>query len=158
MKKAEQINEIEKDFGKFFNDKFKELQKSKFLKRDELKDIPGIYVFYKGDDPIYVGRSDKIKERVQLHTRPGSHRGSATFAFFLAKKDYLEKYKEIKLNMAELEKDKKFIPFFKDQKKYLSDCKFKVLEENNDVLQTMLEPYIAYELGTYPKFNTFKNH
>ena len=57
------------------------------LSRDQLRDIPerGIYVFYENGSPIYVGRSNRIKERLLVHGRPSSRHNSATFAFNLAK-------------------------------------------------------------------------
>ena len=43
----------------------------------------GVYVFYKNGDPIYVGRSNNVRERIRKHGADSSDRHSATFAFKL---------------------------------------------------------------------------
>lgn len=45
----------------------------------------GIYLFSEGCKYLYVGRSDDISRRIQLHCRQGSTHNQATFAFRLAK-------------------------------------------------------------------------
>ena len=45
----------------------------------------GIYVFYENNEPLYVGRSDNIRRRIQMHSRPSSPAGSANFAFILTR-------------------------------------------------------------------------
>ena len=120
-----------------------------------MPNCPGIYVFYNEfDQPIYVGGTDNIRTRIQHHTREGSKHGSATFAFNLAKKDY----GEIKKSRNELDKDEKFIELLLNHKKKLHQYNIRYIEIRNDVLQTMVEPYLAYKLGTYPDNNTFENH
>jgi len=59
------------------------------LSRDSLEAVPerGIYVLYEIDTPIYVGRSNRIRKRLQEHSRPSSTHYSAPFAFNLAKED-----------------------------------------------------------------------
>ena len=41
----------------------------------------GIYIFYESGKPLYVGRSDRMRERILEHGRPSSLHNSATFAF-----------------------------------------------------------------------------
>lgn len=55
-------------------DLLKQLENSPSKKRDILGTLPqkGIYVFYENECPIYVGRSNRIKERLQEHSRPSS--------------------------------------------------------------------------------------
>ena len=43
----------------------------------------GIYVFYENGRPIYVGRSNRLKDRIKEHGRPSSTHNSAPFAFNL---------------------------------------------------------------------------
>lgn len=158
MEKLKQVQQFEAEFGKFFKQKLKEFENSQPIKKDDLPNVAGIYVFYKYGQPIYVGRTDRIRQRIQEHVRPSSGSGSATFAFNLAKIDYVKNFGEIKSTRTELEIDDKFSSIFKEKKKYLSDCEYKILEIENDILQTMIEPYLAYKLGTYPIYNTFENH
>lgn len=156
--KRNAIKEIENDFTNFFMSKYNEIIKSKLLKRDELPKKSGIYIFYEIDNnneiPIYVGRTNKIRDRIQYHTRMSSQSDSASFAFILAK----SKFGETNLTRKELEKVQKFIEIFNEQKKRLNKCMFRCIEMENDILQTMFEPYLAYKLGTYPINNTFENH
>jgi predicted GIY-YIG superfamily endonuclease len=158
MEKLKQIQECESGFGKYFKSKLQELNDLNPVEKSDLPNSPGIYIFYKHGEPIYVGRTNKLKERVQMHVRPSSNRDTATFAFNLSKIEYVKKYGAIKMKRIDFENNIEFKELFVEKKKYLSDCKFKYLVEENDVLQTMLEPYLAYKLGTYPILNTFENH
>ena len=51
-------------------------------------DGQGIYVFYEDNRPLYVGRSDDIRTRIQIHSRPSSSAASANFAFILTRDDW----------------------------------------------------------------------
>ncbi len=64
-----------------------ELKGEPLLNRNELKDIPksGIYVFYREGRPVYVGRSNNLKRRIQEHGRLSSRHNSASLAFNIAK-------------------------------------------------------------------------
>lgn len=44
----------------------------------------GIYVFYENDCPIYVGRTNRMNDRILEHGRRSSPHNSASFAFLLA--------------------------------------------------------------------------
>lgn len=48
----------------------------------------GVYVFYEHGKPLYVGRSDDIRKRILVHSRPGSPAGSANFAFILTRAEW----------------------------------------------------------------------
>jgi predicted GIY-YIG superfamily endonuclease len=158
MEKLTQIHAVENDFDKFFKSKLKEMIDLEPVVKENLPNSPGIYVFYKSGEPIYVGRTDNIRKRIQMHLRPSSKRDTATFAFNLAKIDYFERYGNHKISRATLEKNEEFNQLFIEKKCYLSTCVFKFIIIENDILQTMLEPYIAYKLGTYPILNIFDNH
>jgi hypothetical protein len=141
---------------------FKEMQEqllsSEFLDRDNLPSFSGIYVFFKDDNPIYVGRANNIKKRIHGHTRPSSGHNSANFAFNLAKLEFAEKLYESKLGRQQLMENPEFVDKFTNFKQELFASKIKCLEVNNDVLQTIFEPYLAVKLKTYPINNTFENH
>ena len=117
-----------------------ELKKSKFRTRNELDDVTygGIYVFYdtKSRKPVYVGRSDNIKQRIQLHSRPSSGHGSATFAFKLAKENVTKDGININLERKLLEQNEIFKDKFKLAKSLVSNMLIKVVKEDNSVLQT----------------------
>ena len=63
--------------GKDFNNMgplLKRLEASRLHSRDTFKDLPqqGVYVFYDGEKPVYVGRSSRqtIKKRLQQPPPP----------------------------------------------------------------------------------------
>lgn len=156
--KRKEIKKVEHNLTDFFVSKYQEILKSELLKRDELPKISGIYVFYEIEDnkeiPIYVGRTNNVRNRIQYHTRMSSQSDSASFAFNLAK----IKYGKTNLKRKELEKEPDFMKIFIEQKERVNRCKFRCIEMENDILQTMFEPYLAYKLETYPINNTFENH
>lgn len=174
MKKIEEIQPYIKQMDLLFINEYEKINNAQSIDSEKLPNEGGIYVIYKGNEPIYVGRTDDIKERIKHHIKSYSRNGSATFAFNLAKRDF-EKQEgviiitrkkhnkgidgdSIKKTRKELEKDPIFKPLFDARKKYLADCKFRFISIENDLIQTMLEPYLAYKLGTYPINNAFENH
>jgi hypothetical protein len=72
---------------------FEKLANAGLKPRNNLGTLPqnGIYVFYENGRPIYVGRSNRMKDRIKEHGRPSSTHNSAPFAFNLAKKVAKEK-------------------------------------------------------------------
>jgi hypothetical protein len=135
-----------------------QLVKSPSKNRDTLGALPqkGIYLFYENECPIYVGRSNRIKERLQEHSRPSSTHTSATFAFNLAKKAAIEK--EIDVNNIPrviLEKDPDFSSLFSEAKEKVSRMSIKVIEIDDQIIQTIFEVYVSVKFNT---FNEFDNH
>jgi len=51
------------------------------------KQLPdaGIYLFTEGSRHLYVGRTNRLRKRLQQHCRPGSPHSSSPFAFRLAR-------------------------------------------------------------------------
>jgi predicted GIY-YIG superfamily endonuclease len=148
-----------------FQEYFDNLKKAELIKLSESSKVVlpkkgGIYVFYEGTEkPIYVGRTKDIRQRIQLHTRDSSKSESASFTFILAKIEYklifkLEKKQTRKVLMDNAE----FIPIFTKQKERVKNMHLKYILEEHDILQTILEPYFAYKLKTYPEYNTFETH
>ena len=122
----------------------------------------GVYVFYHGDMPTYVGRAQKgrsqdLKKRIQQHGQPGGHHNTATFAFNLAKLAYLQEdpdsYSETR---SELEKSAEFKPFFEVAKCLVAEMTIRVVEIRNPIEQTVFEVYAHMKLGT--PFNDFRTH
>lgn len=148
---------------KLFGDYYERIKSSKSYKRDELPKetakMPGIYMFLNDlNIPVYVGRTDDIRSRVQYHTREGSKSGSATYAFNCAKIEY-EKFKDIsKMTRKELDDDIEFKKIFLTQKKIVASHQIKYIQIRNDVLQAMIELYLAVKLKTYPQNQRFENH
>ena len=53
--------------------------------QDDLKRLPrrGVYAFYEGGEAIYVGLSNRMRERIREYRSTSSRQESATFAFKL---------------------------------------------------------------------------
>jgi len=134
------------------------LNNSSFLDKEELKNIPdkGIYVFYENGNPVYVGRSEKLKKRIQQHNRPSSGHTSATFAFNIAKQIAQRSEIDIERSRSELEKDPKFVEIFKNAKIRVSNMQIKVIEIDDPITQTLFEVYSALELKT--EYNDWRTH
>ena len=154
----EQLDILFKEYLKELNDF--SLLKLSDLKKGELPQKGGIYVFFENGKPIYVGRTKNIRTRVQSHKRTSSTKDSASFTFNLAKMNF-----EGLLNLSKIEKERNklmanlaFKIVFDKQKERVKDMDLKYIIEEHDILQTMLEPYLAYKLGTYPEYNKFETH
>jgi predicted GIY-YIG superfamily endonuclease len=123
-------------------------------------DIPlrGIYLFSDGDRHLYVGRSNRIRKRLQDHCRPSSGHNSATFAFRIARKEtgILEATYSKKGSRVELEKDPEFGSAFQDAKARVRTMNIRYIEENEPMRQALLEMYVALSLET--PYNDFDNH
>ena len=154
----------------FFNKHLDKLNRTDFIELNNLKigELPtsgGIYIFYEKKEPIYVGRTNNLNQRIRLHIRNSSKEESATFVFNLAKKQIIKNNEdsilfngERKVTRKELMKKPKFISMFNEKKKLVQNMKLKYIEENDDVIQTILEPYISVKLKTNNKYNSFRNH
>ena len=65
-------------------DKYNQLVSSKKYTYTDLPKklhLAGIYLFSKDGEALYVGRTNNVKKRLQLHTR--NNHNQATFAFLL---------------------------------------------------------------------------
>ena len=122
----------------------------------------GIYVFYENDEPIYVGRSNRIKNRLKEHSKDNSTHYSASFAFLLSK--YIAKEKNIalvnvdskKLTRSELVSHDLFKDIFAAQKQRVAKMKFKAIEMEDSNFQAVFEIYASMQLNTL--YNKFDNH
>jgi predicted GIY-YIG superfamily endonuclease len=119
----------------------------------------GIYVFFENNKPIYVGRSNNIKQRLNGHRSQGSDRFSATFAFRLAVNEYEKRYRESTkgIRRQSLEKDQNFSVIFREAKARVSVMGIKTVDIDDPITQTLFEVYAAMKLGTL-EFNSFDNH
>jgi predicted GIY-YIG superfamily endonuclease len=141
------------------------LNNNPMVNKDEIRmgqvSIPqkGIYILFENDKPIYVGRSNNIKQRLNGHCNQWSDRFSATFAFRLAIKEYESKYqKRVKgIRREDLESDSDFSILFQKAKARVAAMGIKVVEIEDPITQTIFEVYAAMKLDTL-EFNSFDNH
>ena len=137
----------------------RDLQSSQARRRNDLSDISerGIYVFYENEVPVYVGRSRKLKERLQVHSRPSSGHNSATFAFILATEVARKQNFEFgHMTRTQLENDPVFGEFFRQAKVRVGEMKIRVVEVTGPITQTVFEVYAALMLET--PHNDFETH
>ena len=138
------------------------------LNKDDYSEIgsinfkKGIYVFYENEEPIYVGRSNRIKSRLKEHSKDNSTHFSASFAFLLSK--HIAKEKNIalvnkdsrKLTREELVLHDLFKDIFAEQKQRVAKMKFKAIEIENSNFQAIFEIYASMQLNAL--HNNFDNH
>ena len=137
---------------------FLELKKAKLLFRDDLSRIPqhGVYVLYENGKPIYVGRSNRLKQRIQEHSRPSSTHNSAPFAFNLAKEKALKAGFNLSNPRSQLENEPTFKVLFTQAKQRVSQMRVRAIQIENQVTQTVFEVYAALALET--SRNDFNTH
>jgi len=138
---------------------FERLAKAPLRPWTNLGTLPnnGIYVFYEHEHPIYVGRTNRMKDRIKEHGRPSSTHNSAPFAFNLAKKAAIEKGINVNKRRVELEKDRAFSILFSEAKQRVSKMMVQVIEIDDPVIQTLFEVYVSITLKT-TEYNDFDTH
>lgn len=146
------------------------LKSCELLYRDlngQLPQVPdrGIYVFYNGDNPIYVGRTNGMRRRLQEHGRPSSGHNSATLAFAMASLIAADRGVDSigALSRDKLQSDPEFKKWFDATKEMVSKMGIRVVEVNDPIEQAVFEVYAALKLGTIRGrgqvgFNDFENH
>ena len=114
------------------------------------KEMPsvGIYLFSESGRHLYVGRSNRLRLRLQSHCRPGAKRHAATFAFRMAcikvgkaKATYKEG-----TSRAKLEGNPQFADIFRRAKERVRRMDIRFVEEIVPIRQALLEIYISVML------------
>ena len=122
----------------------------------------GIYVFYESGKSLYVGRSDRMRERILEHGRPRSLHNSATFAFLLAMEMATRKGINCTgITRDDLQIDDDFKPLYDQAKERVSNMQLRVVEVSDAIEQSVFEVYAALHLKTtrnYGGYNDFENH
>lgn len=108
---------------------------------------PGIYVLMENEQPIYVGRSKKIRQRIQNHI--GGRPEQSSFAFKLAREITGKKasYKP-EGSRQDLMNDPDFKNAFQITVDRIRNLKVKFVIIEDDVLQHLFEVYASLELKT----------
>ena len=147
------FEEIKQQMGPLLA-KLEDSDKETFVTRKRLPNR-GVYVFYEGDDALYVGRSNQIWERIRTHGRAGAGHNQATFAFrLLAKQQNLEIGHSAASNRAEVAKS--YFEEFRKQKLQVRNMNIKAVEITDDTVSYFFEAYaiLALETTEYNKFET----
>jgi hypothetical protein len=89
----------------------------------------GVYAFFENDKAIYIGRSNRMKERLKKHSSISADQYSASLAFRIAKKDYLDKsLVKKKPKNSELMANSDFLNRFNAAKMRISISKIRFIE------------------------------
>ena len=148
-------------------DLLNQLTGSNHIDRDRRGGLPlipkkGIYVFYKSGKPVYVGRTDRMRERILEHGRPSSLHNSATFAFLLALEMATSKSIDCTgTTRDDLQIADDFKPLFDKAKELVRNMEVKVVEVDDAIEQSVFEIYAALQLKTtreHGGYNDFENH
>jgi hypothetical protein len=118
----------------------------------------GIYLFSEGDDHLYIGRTNRLRERYGDHTRPSSSSDSAPFAFKLARlaTGKLKASYGGDQSRKGLLTDPVFFEAFRKAKDQVRAMDYRFVEEVDPTTQALLEAYCCIVLRT--KFNDFDTH
>ena len=150
-----QFDQLIDKMPKLLND----LKSQPLLTRDNLAGIPnqGVYVFYQNNKPVYVGRSNNLKRRIQQHGRLSSRHNSASLAFNIAK-EMMGRNEQIPkfITRKELEEAPGFDQVFFLARNTVANMKIRVIEIEDQIEQALFEIYAALTLNT--RYNDFSTH
>jgi predicted GIY-YIG superfamily endonuclease len=118
----------------------------------------GVYLFSEGSVHLYVGRTNRLRQRLKEHCRKSSTHNSAPFAFLLAKaaNGMMAASHQANGSRKQLEAHATFGPVFVAAKIRVSNMDLRYIEENDPLRQALLEMYAAITLQT--PHNSFENH
>jgi len=123
-------------------------------------DIPisGVYLFSEGTKNLFVGRSNRLRTRLQEHCRPSSNHNTAHFAFRLAREatGLIDASYTPEKSRAALERTPGFREVFAKSKERVRMMDVRFVEVADPLLQALLVIYVAVALQT--QFNEFQTH
>ena len=131
-----------------------DLKGSEERRWDEYSYAPqnGVYVFYENGQPIYVGRSNNMRNRIREHGADSSDRYSATFAFKLLRLALNEPEGRAE-DIERAHKDE-----YRQQRERVRAMTFRAVAITDQLEQTLFENYAIIEMDTAPKYNDFATH
>ncbi len=120
--------------------------------------IRGIYLLSEGNNHLYVGRTNRMRQRLRDHCAPSGSHFTATFAFRIARleTDRTTASYSKSGSRAELLKNMKFKSAFDKAKERIALMDTRFVEESDPVRQALLEIYAATVLKT--PYNDFDTH
>jgi hypothetical protein len=117
-----------------------------------------IYLFSEGDQHLYVGRTNRLRQRLRGHCIPSATHFTATLAFRMARQvtGLTQATYTTDGSRAALVDHEVFGPQFIMAKQQISQMELRYVEETDPVRQALLEIYTAVVLKT--PHNDFDNH
>lgn len=154
------------------NARFKHLTRSLQPKLKALLGMPGVkfvslpkamprravYLFSQGRRHLYVGRTNRLRQRLQNHCRPSGDHYTATFAFLIARRQTGRRRASYskRESRAALLRSPEFARAFNRAKSRVAKMNIRYVEERDPVRQALLEIYVATSLRT--SYNDFETH
>lgn len=144
------------------DDKLNELLASKPLAFGQLPTTmprAGVYLFTENEKHLYVGRSNRLRDRYFLHCRPGSRQNQASFAYKLAREGLGiqgASYVAGPQTRSGLAATSSFVEAFTAAKFRIQQMAYRHVEEADQTRQALLEAYCAIVLET--PYNDFDTH
>ncbi|MCX6096592.1 MAG: GIY-YIG nuclease family protein [Candidatus Bipolaricaulota bacterium] len=120
-------------------------------------DLPlaGIYLFSEDGQTLYVGRTNRLRRRLQDHAR--NSQNQATFAFLLAREETSKKAAyRTRSSRRDLMKDPDFRSAFDKARERIRGMDVQFVEETDPTRQALLE--ICAALRAEATYNDFDNH
>ena len=120
-----------------------------------LQGIPpkGVYALYENGEAIYVGRSNRMRQRIREHGANSSRHESATFAFKLLREAVGEpeghRSSKTRKELQELHPRE-----YEEQRLRIRNMTVRVVEIEDQRVQAVFETYAILALGT-TRYNTF---
>ena len=120
-----------------------------------LRDIPpkGVYVFYENGEAIYVGRSNRMRQRIREHGANSSRHESATFAFKLLR-EAIGEPESHQSNKTRKELQELHPKEYEEQRLRIRNMTVRAVDIEDQLVQTIFETYAILALGT-TQYNTF---
>jgi hypothetical protein len=118
----------------------------------------GIYLFSEGIEHLYIGRTNRMRQRLRGHCVMSANHYSATFAFRIARRTTGRTQASYTKagSRPELLNDAAFGLAFRDAKCRIALMDLRYVEELDSTCQALLEIYTATVLKT--RYNDFENH
>ncbi len=131
--------------------------KAKLADHPSIPKAPGIYLFSEGPNPIYVGQSRNLRQRLHQHMASSSKENSAPFAFNLALREADAQGLDTTGTRREIAARPEFDVLFGDARRRVAEMNVQVVEVDDPVTRTIFEVYAARILAT-DEFNSFDTH
>ena len=115
----------------------------------------GVYAFYRGCVPVYVGRSDGLSHRILQHSRRGTRPDSAPVATRIAKEEMNQEFDDA-FPIDNEEIDQVFDDAFASAKDDIRAMKVRAVAIQCPNVQAIFEVYAHVVLG-HTRYNSFMN-
>lgn len=119
--------------------------------RNDLADVPqkGIYLFQERGRPLYVGRTNRMRERLMEHGRNSASHYDASFAYRIAKEEaQKEKGFNSKMSRKDFCSKSPYKEKFSKAKARVAKMQMSYVSIEDPYVQTIFEVYAALKLDT----------